>query len=90
MAEATVGSDWHLQKRPPALTRRFSFASYSATRDFLDALAEWSEGNNHYPDLSFGTTYVNVTLALAGDTPNAEEHARSAAIAVIANGMDSS
>ncbi len=44
------------------LFRRFQFPGYGATRTFLDALAELSKQEGYYPDLSFGTTYVNVTI----------------------------
>jgi 4a-hydroxytetrahydrobiopterin dehydratase len=58
---------WTRQKRPPAMTQRFAFSSYATTRDFLDRLAAWSEQSGVYPDLSFGTTYVNVTVNLPAD-----------------------
>lgn len=60
-------SAWTRQKRPPAMTQRFAFSSYATTRDFLDRLAAWSEQSGVYPDLSFGTTYVNVTVSLPAD-----------------------
>lgn len=53
---------WERRERPPMLFRRFQFTSYSATRAFLDALAELSKQQGYYPDLSFGTTYANVTI----------------------------
>lgn len=53
---------WSLVKRPPALFRRFQFASYAETRGFLDRLASLSEQTGLYPDLGFGTTHVNVTV----------------------------
>lgn len=84
MANDYAVAGWSLQRRPPALTRRYSFASYGATRDFLDALAEWSEQCGYYPDLGFGTTYVNVTLNLTGDAPTPEEEARTTAIDALA------
>lgn len=58
--------DWQVQQRPPLLTRRFEFGSYAETRDWLDALATWSERSGVYPDLNFGRNYVNVTLAPRG------------------------
>lgn len=53
---------WQRQERPPALFCRFQFANYGATRAFLDALAELSKQDGYYPDISFGTTYANVTV----------------------------
>ena len=53
---------WQERKRPVCLERRFEFESYSATRDFLDRLGEHSEATQRFPDISFGRTYVNITL----------------------------
>ena len=53
---------WQERKRPVCLERRFEFDSYSATRDFLDKLGEYSEATQRFPDISFGKTYVNITL----------------------------
>ncbi|MGB5736655.1 MAG: pterin-4-alpha-carbinolamine dehydratase [Thiohalocapsa sp.] len=38
------------------------FDDYEALRDFLDRAAELSEKTGVYPNLSFGRTYVNMTL----------------------------
>jgi 4a-hydroxytetrahydrobiopterin dehydratase len=53
---------WHERKRPVCLERRFEFDSYSATRDFLDRPGDFSEAKQRFPDISFGRTYVNITL----------------------------
>ena len=53
---------WQLRKRPVCLERRFEFESYNATRDFLDRLGQHSEATQRFPDISFGRTYVNITL----------------------------
>ena len=53
---------WNVRQRPVCLERRFEFESYSATRDFLDRLGQHSEAAQRFPDISFGRTYVNITL----------------------------
>ncbi len=53
---------WELRNRPVRLEKRFEFESYEATRDFLDRLGEHSEVEKRFPDISFGKTYVNITL----------------------------
>lgn len=54
---------WERRDKPPMLNRRFVFGSYGETRRFLDALAEMSEATGIHPNnISFGTTYVNITL----------------------------
>jgi pterin-4a-carbinolamine dehydratase len=53
---------WRRRERPLRLERRLQFPDYGATQDFLDAAAELSEETGIYPNLSFGRTYVNLTL----------------------------
>lgn len=57
---------WQRQDLPPTLSRRFEFESYSETRRFLDGVAKLAEAAQHYPNLSFGKTYVSVTLDADG------------------------
>jgi Pterin-4a-carbinolamine dehydratase len=53
---------WQQRERPIRLERRVEFETYGATRDFLDRLGEFSEQQQRFPDISFGRTYVNLTL----------------------------
>jgi len=53
---------WNERKRPICLEKRFEFESYDLTRDFLDKLGEHSESIQRFPDISFGRTYVNITI----------------------------
>ena len=58
-----VPEGWETRGKPPTLFRRFTFGNYADTRTFLDALAELSEETGIHPqNISFGTTYVNITL----------------------------
>ena len=50
----------------PPLNWRFEFASYGATREFLDQLAALSKRDEYYPNLNFGKTYVNVSIDAEG------------------------
>ena len=63
---------WHARKRPVCLERRFEFDSYTATRDFLDKLGDYSEETQCFPDISFGRTYVNITLRPEADGADAQ------------------
>lgn len=67
---------WEARSKPPTLFRRFEFARYADTRQFLDALAALAEETGLHPqNINFGTTYVNVTLeAVAGETFTEAEH----------------
>ena len=49
-------------ERQQPLNRRFEFASYAETRQFLDQMADLSKREGYYPDVSFGKTYVNVSI----------------------------
>ena len=50
------------RNRPNRLERRLEFENYEATRNFLDNLGVLSESKKIFPDISFGKTYVNITL----------------------------
>ncbi len=58
---------WETRKLPPQLTRRFTFESYTLTRQFLDDLADLSEANGNYPNLHFAKDFVTVTIAAPDD-----------------------
>ena len=53
---------WRQKNRPECLEKRFEFASYEKNRDFLDALGDFCENLNRFPDISFGKTYANITI----------------------------
>ena len=53
---------WQERKRPICLEKRFEFDSYNSTRDFLDKLGDHSEAIQRFPDISFGRTYINITI----------------------------
>ncbi|MFP4280569.1 MAG: pterin-4-alpha-carbinolamine dehydratase [Halochromatium sp.] len=53
---------WRERARPRRLERRVVFDDYESLRDFLDQVAALSETTEIFPNLSFGRTYVNLTL----------------------------
>ena len=53
---------WTQRPRPDRLERRIEFSDYEATRVFLERLNTLSEEQSRFPDISFGRTYVNITL----------------------------
>ncbi len=53
---------WRQKNRPECLEKRFEFDSYEKNRDFLDALGDFCEKVNRFPDISFGKTYANITI----------------------------
>lgn len=73
---------WEARGSPPTLFRRFGFERYAETRAFLDALAALSEETGVHPqNISFGPTYVNVTLEAAdGVALTGDDHALAARI----------
>ena len=58
---------WTHRHRPDRLERRIEFEDYERTRDFLENLRRLSEREGLYPDISFGRTYVNLTLRPEGE-----------------------
>jgi 4a-hydroxytetrahydrobiopterin dehydratase len=44
------------------LERRIEFTDYATTREFLERLNSLSEATSRFPDISFGRTYVNLTV----------------------------
>ena len=57
-----MNQEWKVRQRPARMERRFEFADYEATRLFLERAAALSEREGYYPDMSFGRTYVNVSI----------------------------
>ena len=56
------------QERVVPFNQRFDFGSYGQTRHFLDQLADLSKREDYYPDVSFGKTYVNISIDSIGQT----------------------
>lgn len=50
------------QQRQPTRNWRFDFGSYAETRHFLDQMADLSKREDCYLNMSFGKTYVNVSI----------------------------
>lgn len=80
----TPSTNWKVQQRPALMTRRYDFASYAETRQFLDDLSTLSERSGYYPDLNFGKTHVNVSVAPQGDSLGDAEYAFTAEVESLA------
>ena len=65
-------NSWEQRKRPIRLEKRFEFESYEETRDFLDLLGSHSESVKRFPDISFGKTYVNLTIRPESEAKEAQ------------------
>ena len=64
------------------LERRIEFDDYASNRAFLDRLSVFCDTEGRYPDISFGRTYVNITLRAEEEGADIGEadHAFAAAI----------
>lgn len=75
---------WTRRSRPDRLERRIEFDDYATTRTFLERLNDLSDQRGRYPDISFGRTYVNLTLRPEEEGEevaiDSEEHTFAAAI----------
>ena len=70
-----ANTDTATSTRQPTLNWRFEFATYGATRDFLDLLADLSKRDDYYPNINFGKTYVNVSIDAEGQAALGEREA---------------
>lgn len=57
---------WTERARPVRLERRVELPDYQATRRFLEGAEAACKEAGIYPDISFGRTYVNLTLHAEG------------------------
>jgi len=72
---------WTQRPRPDRLERRIEFDDYESTRAFLERLNALAESEGRFPDISFGRTYVNLTLRPDEEQPVGEvDQAFAAAI----------
>ena len=62
------------QELLPTLNWRFEFGSYVQTRHFLDQMADLSQREGYYPNVSFGKTYVNISIDAEGRAELAERN----------------
>lgn len=53
---------WQQRSKPARLERRYEFEDYETLRSFLDQAANLSEKQGLYPDMGFGSDYVNITI----------------------------
>ena len=76
-----MNQPWTQRPRPDRLERRIEFDDYESTRTFLERLNALAESEGRFPDISFGRTYVNLTLRPDDEQPVGEvDQAFAAAI----------
>ena len=76
-----MNQPWTQRTRPDRLERRIEFDDYESTRSFLERLNAFAESEGRFPDISFGRTYVNLTLRPDDEQPVGEvDQAFAAAI----------
>jgi 4a-hydroxytetrahydrobiopterin dehydratase len=76
-----MNQPWTQRTRPDRLERRIEFDDYESTRSFLERLNALAESEGRFPDISFGRTYVNLTLRPDDEQPVGEgEQSFAAAI----------
>jgi 4a-hydroxytetrahydrobiopterin dehydratase len=67
-----MNQPWTQRTRPDRLERRIEFDDYESTRSFLERLNALAESEGRFPDISFGRTYVNLTLRPDDEQPVGE------------------
>ena len=53
---------WEERKSPLRLERRFEFDSYQQSSEFIKEIDYLCKENNIYPNISFGSKFVSVTI----------------------------
>jgi pterin-4a-carbinolamine dehydratase len=54
--------NWRIDRKPPVMTKQFTFDSYDQTRSFVNDLADLSEKTGYYPNLTFSQSQATVTI----------------------------
>jgi 4a-hydroxytetrahydrobiopterin dehydratase len=80
-----MNHQWTARPKPDRvewLERRLEFNDYASNRDFLDRLNDFCEQQGRFPDISFGRTYVNITLRaeIEGAAIETKDHEFAASI----------
>lgn len=73
-----MSDPWQERNKPARLEQRYLFQDYRTLRDFLERAAGLSEREDLYPDMGFGTDYVNITIYADGDEKLSDNHHRFA------------
>ena len=53
---------WTERKSPLRLERRFEFENYQQSSKFMEEIDSLCKENNVYPNISFGSKFVSITL----------------------------
>ena len=62
MSKSEEYNGWRIDKKPPVMTKKFTFESYEETRSFVNDLADYSEETGYYPNLTYSQTQATVTI----------------------------
>ena len=61
---------WIERKSPSRIERRFEFESYTKISLFMERIENLCKENEIYPNISFGKTFVSVTIFLEDEPIN--------------------
>ena len=53
---------WEVRKSPLRLERRFEFDNYQQSSQFMKEIDSLCKENKIYPNISFGTKFVSITI----------------------------
>ena len=53
---------WTLAESGKSISRRWKFANFVESLDFINRLGELAETANHHPDIAFGWGYAEITF----------------------------
>ena len=64
---------WDEKKSPLRLERRFEFDNYKQSSEFMKEIDSLCKENKIYPNISFGTKFVSITILPDIEEISAEE-----------------
>tara|TARA_Y100001933_G_C18902257_1_gene523034 strand:+ start:508 stop:759 length:252 start_codon:yes stop_codon:yes gene_type:complete len=65
---------WKQSDNPFRLERRFEFDNYQNTSNFMKEIDSLCKANKIYPNISFGSKFVSVTIFLGSKIISLEEN----------------
>ncbi len=64
---------WNKRESPPRVEKRFEFEEYSKISKFMKMIDELCKEKNIFPNISFGNTFVSITIFLNSEKLTSSE-----------------
>ncbi len=64
---------WNKRESPLRIEKRFEFDEYSKISKFMEKIEKLCKGKNIYPNISFGKSFVSLSIFLNNQEISSEE-----------------